>query len=106
LKRSWDLTDKYFWRVLGTSFAASLLTLLLTYLPTLFASYILKTFLSVSVEISQVVNVVITQVALLISLPFSTAVIVLIYYDLCIRKEGLDLKIMADELGNPEASTG
>lgn len=98
LKRSWDMTKAHFWRVLGTSFAASLLTMLLTYLPTLFVQYIFENIVPVSLEVQQAVNVLITQAALLISLPFSVAVIVLIYYNLRIRTEGFDLMVLADEI--------
>lgn len=102
LKRSWDMTKDHFWRVLGTSFAASLLTMLLTYLPTLFAQYVFENLIPVSLEVQQAVNVLITQAALLISLPFSVAVIVLIYYDLRIRTEGFDLMILANEIAVDE----
>ncbi|MEW5938565.1 MAG: hypothetical protein AB1750_02785 [Chloroflexota bacterium] len=52
-----------------------------------------------TLETMQAVNVAITHAALLISLPFSMAVIVLIYYDLRIRKEGYDLQVLAEEIG-------
>ena len=98
LKRSWELTNSYFWRVLGTSFVAGLLTIFLNYLPILLSEYIFTTFLDVPYQVVEAVNTTITQATLLISLPFSMAVIVLIYYDLRIRKEAFDLQRLAESV--------
>jgi hypothetical protein len=100
LRRSWNLTTFYFWRVFGTSFAAWLLDLLLAELPLLFANYVFN-ILNVPLEISQVVKITIGQLTSLIIMPFSTAVAVLIYYDLRIRKEGFDLLVRANEIVTP-----
>lgn len=99
LRRSWNLTEAFFWRVLGTSFAANLLTLLITMLPTYFAVYLFS-LTDISQDIIQIINLLIEQVALLIALPFSQAVIVLIYYDLRVRKEGFDLQVLAEANAN------
>ncbi|MDL1943847.1 hypothetical protein FBQ99_16050 [Chloroflexi bacterium CFX2] len=45
LERSWRLTDGYFWRVFGTSFAAGLLTLLLSLLPSLVVTFLFEEML-------------------------------------------------------------
>jgi hypothetical protein len=94
LGRSWSLTDGYFWRVFGTSFAASLLTMLLSILPVLFINYISTGLFQFPYQVTAVANVVVERLASIFSLPFSTAVSVLIYYDLRIRKEGFDLMEM------------
>jgi hypothetical protein len=91
LGRSWSLTEGHFWRVFGTSFAASLLTILLSTLPVLFANYVLTGLLHYADQVVVVIDVIIEKLALVLSLPFSMAVNVLIYYDLRIRKEGFDL---------------
>lgn len=91
LERSWSLTEGYFWRVFGTSFAASLLTMLLSFLPVLFINYLSTGLFQFSYQVTAVANVVVERLALILSLPFSMAVNVLIYYDLRIRKEGFDL---------------
>lgn len=104
LKRSWVLTEGYFWRVLGTSFAAGLLAMLITVFPSLISKYVFLSLLSLSYNLVQVINVVIEMAAAMLALPFSIAVIVLIYYDLRVRKEGFDLEVMADTLGSPETS--
>jgi len=100
LKRSWSLTDQFFWRVMGTSFAARLLTMLITMLPSYFAAYLFS-LSDLPYEAVQVINLFIEQVALLISLPFSQAVVVLIYYDLRVRKEGFDLEVLAGDSNTP-----
>lgn len=98
LKRSWDLTKDNFWRVMGTSFAAGLLTILITTLPILFADYLFS-MTDLPLRVTQIIDLCIEQVAVLLAIPFSRAVIVLIYYDLRIRKEGFDLEVLAV---NPE----
>ena len=96
LTRSWELTKDFFWRVFGTSFLATLLTLLLTLLPGLFVRYILG-LMGVPFRLIGVADVVVQQIALIFATPFAVAVRVLIYYDLRIRKEGFDLMIRAEE---------
>lgn len=96
LSRSWDLTKDFFWRVLGTSFLASLLSLMLTVLPSLVVGAVLE-MMDVSSRVIALVGVVIQQTSVVIVLPFTVAVNVLIYYDLRIRKEGFDLMLRAEE---------
>lgn len=96
LKRSWDLTQNFFWRVLGTSFAASLLSGLLTVLPYVLVDYTLG-FTNLTFEAKATIELVIQQLALVIVIPFTVAVQVLIYYDLRIRKEGFDLMLRATD---------
>jgi len=97
LTRSWELTKDFFWRVLGTSFLASLLSLLLTLLPDYFASTILG-MAGASFQIKTLVSIVVEQISVAIVLPFTVAVQVLIYYDLRIRKEGFDLMLRASDV--------
>jgi len=103
LGRSWSLTEGHFWHVFGTSFAASLLTILLSTLPVLLATYLLSGLLHYGVQVVAVINVMVEKLALVLSLPFSMAVNVLIYYDLRIRKEGFDLLEM---MKSPEEDDG
>lgn len=96
LRRSWDLTADFFWRVFGTSFLAQLLAILLMVLPVFFMNYILGT-LGLSFKVIELVGVVVQQLGQILILPFSIAVQVLIYYDLRIRKEGFDLMLRTEE---------
>src|SRR5688572_22999677 len=96
LRRSWSLTQDYFWRVLGTSFAASLLTILLTVLPNLFIAYLLR-LMEFSFQVIGLAGLMVEQISLIFVMPFTVGVQVLIYYDLRIRKEGFDLLLRANE---------
>lgn len=105
LKRSWNLTEGNFWRVVGTSFAASLLVILITALPTYFFTF-LFTALDLQYKTIQIFNLFIEQLATTLALPFSVAATVLIYYDLRIRKEGFDLQVLAEASNAPIVDAG
>jgi len=96
LTRSWGLTQDYFWRVFGTSFAASLLSILLMVLPNLFVVSLLGVT-GFSSQVIDLAGLVVQQISLIFAMPFTVAVQVLIYYDLRIRKEGFDLMLRATE---------
>lgn len=96
LKRSWELTKDFFWKVLGTSFLGGLLSLLITILPYFFVSAILE-MTGLSYQVIEFISVVVEQTSVVFVLPFTVAVNVLIYYDLRIRKEGFDLMLRAED---------
>jgi hypothetical protein len=96
LKRSWELTQKHFWRVLGTSTAASAIVLLVTLIPN-YSLNILTEWLSIPVTQALVLSSVSSQFLLALVTPFSVAVNVLIYYDLRIRVEAFDLEYAIEE---------
>jgi len=100
LRRSWELTKDFFWRVLGTSFLASMLSVFLTTLPYYMLNFILEST-GASYQVIELASVVLEQTSLVLVLPFTAAVQVLIYYDLRIRKEGFDL-ILRAETGNQD----
>ena len=96
LSRSWRLTDGHGWRVFGTWLLASLLAGIVAGLFTLPAT-LLGNSMSCSSgwlvrAIGQIAGAVVVQ-------PFAAAIPVLLYLDLRVRKEGLDLALMARELG-------
>jgi len=94
LKRSWALTDGYFWRVFGVSVLAGILTLIVAELPGLAIEYGIE-FLMSSELVVAVASTLTSQISLTLALPLSTAVTTLLYYDLRVRKEGYDLELMA-----------
>ncbi|MFT3890245.1 MAG: hypothetical protein QM730_01315 [Anaerolineales bacterium] len=102
LRRSWDLTADFFWRVFGTSFLAQLLAILLMVIPVLFLNYLLG-LTGLSFKAIELIGVVVQQLGQILILPFTIAVQVLIYYDLRIRKEGFDLLLRTEE--QPEAAS-
>lgn len=90
--RSWRLTSGHRGRVFGAWFLAFLITLLL------------------SLAISAVIGIAITTgtatvgaqmigiVGSVLTTPFLAAVVVIIYFDLRVRKEGFDLELLASQL--------
>ena len=91
LSRSWSLTTGSFWKVFGTSFAASILVILLAALPQLAVTYGLGLLLP-NTDIVLSIQAVVAQVSLIITLPVSIGVMVVLYYDLRVRKEAFDLE--------------
>jgi hypothetical protein len=100
--RSGALVQGYFWRVFGTSFSATLLALLFSRLPVVLVQWIFSSFTDISPQTIALVMDIFEQLAIIVTLPFATAVNVLVYYDLRIRKEGFDLFTMTDSLDNSE----
>jgi hypothetical protein len=102
LRRSWALTGQHFWRIL---IAVSLLWLLVTVLtgivvwPAQLASYFLQ---SISFGIAQAVLNGLSAFAQLFIQPIHIIGTVLLYYDLRMRKEGFDLVMMAEAVGEPQ----
>ncbi|MBI5955249.1 MAG: glycerophosphoryl diester phosphodiesterase membrane domain-containing protein [Chloroflexi bacterium] len=97
LRKSWTLTRDYFWRVLGTSFAAWLLSMLFSTLPSIFVTFLFGKMISIPINLLSAIITTVEQLAVIIVSPLYMGVNVLIYYDLRIRKEGFDLLFMAGE---------
>lgn len=94
LRRSWGLTSKAFWKIFGTG----LLALVLTGIANTVLG-IVPTFLSYGLGSSGwLLRAMGSAAASVVTTPFLTIVVVLLYFDQRIRKEGLDLSIMAQEL--------
>ena len=101
LRRSWNLTDGVFWRVLGVSILTGLLTFFVAQLPGVAVTYGLAFFFP-EAAIGPYIEIVMTGLSLILALPLSMGVIVLLYYDLRVRREGYDLELQAQELAtNP-----
>jgi hypothetical protein len=94
LRRSWGLTSKAFWKIFGTGLLALVLTgianTILGLVPTAL-SFGLGSW-------GWLLRAVGSAAASVVTTPFVTIVVVLLYFDQRIRKEGLDLSIMAQEL--------
>ena len=102
MKRSWSLTEDQFWRVFGSSFAASLLSMLLSTLPSLFVNYLFTQFIHAPLQLTSIITLVFQQLTIILASPLTIGVNVLIYYDLRIRKEGFDLLFMSEEKIEPQ----
>ena len=94
VSRSWDLTGGNFWRIFAALLLAGLIAAVGTAIVTLPAEFLATTmgpdgwFVSV---VGQTIATVVTQ-------PFSLLIIVLLYFDLRVRKEGYDIEVMSREL--------
>jgi hypothetical protein len=98
MKRSWELAKGFFWKILGTIFLAGVLTGIVGGILQLPLSFIAG-------EIGPggwILNAIGGSAASIITRPFSGIVIVLLYFDMRIRKEGFDLALMAQEIAGPQ----
>jgi hypothetical protein len=111
ISRTWDLVRRRFWWVLGLAGVLYLLNLALVGPATLFV--LISTFASESFIgtvdqniVNTVVQTFISLLASILYLPIQMAVIMLAYFDLRVRTEGIDLFLNAleDEGESPNIS--
>jgi hypothetical protein len=97
LKRSWVLVRRSWWRVLGILVLAAIITSLLTTVVTIPITLIatLVSGFSESLIPTVLASGVATLVAGIITLPFSAAVTGLLYIDLRMRREALDIELVS-----------
>jgi len=100
ISRSWELTKRYVWRILGISFVAWLITLPFSIAVQIVSSIIQAIYAVLLRESSPVFTVIYFIVIIALSfasgaavLPFWQAVKAVVYYDLRTRREGLGLKL-------------
>ncbi|WP_285726261.1 glycerophosphoryl diester phosphodiesterase membrane domain-containing protein [Psychromicrobium xiongbiense] len=108
LRRSWRLTDRNFWRVLGMLLLAGLIASVIGSIVTTPLSLVLGLLTPVvapSMDTSgavtaalalQAMNIAIASLVSAITSAFQTGVLALLYADLRIRKEGLDLQLLKE----------
>ena len=92
--RSWDLTRNHAWRVFGTLVLSGLISTIgvaVVTLPTEFIATLMGPDGWLVSTVGQLIATVVTT-------PFSILIIVLLYFDLRVRKEGYDIEVMAQEL--------
>ena len=97
IKRSWKLTRGYFWHVLGTMLLALIITTVATSVLSgiagmfggLAAAFSSPSAMAVIAAISSFISSVVSAAIL----PFTAAVTALIYIDLRMRQEGLDVEL-------------
>jgi len=109
IRRTWRLTRGHMWRTLGILLLLQLIAGLAAQVITIVVGvlFLLATLVGLSAGIAGAVGgalvVLITQVVIL---PFTVAGTTLIYLDLRMRREGLDLELAAavDAVGRPDAA--
>ncbi|MFW6437919.1 MAG: hypothetical protein ACOCZ7_02790, partial [Armatimonadota bacterium] len=102
LARSWTLTNGHFIRVALTMFIVIMLTVVLTYavvIPAQLGALALQTVSMVGAQALLGASVMVAQLLLQ---PVQIVATVLLYYDLRMRKEGFDLVMMAEMIGEPQ----
>ena len=97
LGRSWYLTKPHFWRVLGIIALLWLLGMLITAGPSLIVNYGVVA-LSSSLLVRNLIATGVTAVLSLLYLPIRLTGETLVYYDLRVRQEGLDLEMELEAL--------
>jgi len=105
VRRSWQLTNGFFWRTFGTlllvgailNFAAQVVVQPISFIGTIVAAIVDPTGSGAAVTITIVTLVVTTIFSLLIgaiTAVVQAALVAVIYIDLRMRKEGLDLELV------------
>ncbi|HSJ59494.1 MAG TPA: hypothetical protein VLC95_20080 [Anaerolineae bacterium] len=97
IRRSWFLTKPHFWRVAGIVGLLWLLGMLISAGPTYLAT-MGTMFVASSVLVRSLVSTAASGVVNLIYLPIRLTGETLVYYDLRVRREGLDLEMELDAL--------
>src|SRR5690625_916489 len=92
-KRGWLLTRGSFWRVLGIYLLATLIASVVSSIITTPMSILLGLVATMSLTLSSYIAGATTIVTLLITIPFSAAVASILYIDIRMRKEGLDIEL-------------
>jgi hypothetical protein len=94
VRRSWRLTAGFFWRTLGTLLLSGLIVAIVSGIIGIPGELALQALGPGAWPISALVN----ALATVLVTPFGMLVVVLLYFDLRIRKEGFDIEMMAREL--------
>ena len=98
LIRSWDLVRGYGWRTLGVVLLLALFSLLIVTGPSYIATFGMQV-LGAPLLVQTVASGVLSAVLTALFTPIRLTGMTLLYYDLRIRKEGLDLELQAAALG-------
>lgn len=94
LRRSWNLSKQFGGKIFGTLFLAGLIAWVVNLV---FAS--IPAFFALNAgDSAWLIRAIGSSIAAVVTTPFTITVIVLLYFDLRIRKEGLDLAMMAQEV--------
>ncbi|MBD3293666.1 MAG: hypothetical protein GF393_12135 [Armatimonadia bacterium] len=101
-QRSWRLTDGHFIRVAVTFIIVAGMTVVFTYILSVPIEVGGAALQFVSMAAGQALSAAGQIVAQIIVQPVLIVATVLLYYDLRIRKEGFDLVMMAETIGEPD----
>jgi hypothetical protein len=94
LGRSWQLSKNFAGKIFGALFVAGLITWIVSIIFGIIPAGLAQS----AGGSAWLIRAIGTSITSIITTPFITIVVVLLYFDLRIRKEGLDLAVMAQEL--------
>ncbi|HYO46139.1 MAG TPA: hypothetical protein VEY33_05565, partial [Gemmatimonadota bacterium] len=101
LGRSFRLVKGRWWPVFGVLLVASLATGIIASILTFIPEIVLLGDLGDSEFAALVLRGLSTAIASVLTTPFLSAVAVVLYFDLRVRKEGFDLQLLAHQIGVP-----
>ncbi len=93
LRRSWRLSKQSFWKIFGTTLLAGILAGIVAGIIT-----VPLALAATRTTAGWILRAIGGSIGQVLVTPFTTTVVVLLYFDLRIRKEGLDLAMMAREI--------
>ena len=100
--RAWHLSRARFWPTLGFMLALSLLVTLVTAGPVFLILFLIETAVPLSATTSNIIQQATSLLFTTIVLPLQLTSITLLYFDLRVRHEGFDLKLMTAQLEDTE----
>lgn len=95
LHRSWRLTNRFFWRIVGILLVLGLLQ---TIVGGLLAVPVVTLASGLPVSTQQMISQAISAISAIFVAPVSLVTLTLLYYDLRIRREGFDLEMLTAAL--------
>ena len=99
LQRSWALTQGHTWRAIGYSLLLGLLAILVVSLPVAVTQIALTALvLSDQQVLAAAISAAISALFSVLWVPFNASALVLLYYDLRVRKESYDLELHIDRM--------
>lgn len=103
ITRSWNLVSNEWWRCFGTYFLLGLVTLIIMYAVSYPVSAVAMFAVgTANLALGQAISGAVTMVANMVIQPILIVALVLLYYDLRVRKEGFDLQLLARAMKLPE----
>ena len=104
LGRSFDLVKGRWWQVFWTIVLSTIITSIAGFGIGLVLGPLTGETSSLTAAV--LVDAVVRSITAILTTPFSAAVIGILYFDLRVRKEGLDLQLLAERIGSPMTATG
>jgi hypothetical protein len=99
IRRAWDLARRRFWWVLGFITVLYLLSMLAIYGPASLASYLTQLAVGSRMDyfeaqqLSTIIQTIVSSLTSLVTIPIQLTATILMYFDLRVRTEGLDLAL-------------